>query len=82
MGSTLETSIVFTAVIVILSALIMWPFEFVKDSYGYMKECIEDPLMEDDSYSVMTVEEMNTILTGLSENYRMIIGGVKNAFDQ
>ena len=32
--------------------------------------------------NVMTVEEMNTILTGLSENYRMIIGGVKNAFDQ
>ena len=79
MGSTFETAIVITAVIFILTALIIIPADVCIDCHGLTSDAIEDT---GDGTDGISSEQLNTLLTGLSENYRMIYGGIADALEE
>ena len=79
MGSTLETAIVITAVIFVLTALIIIPADVCVDCAGETTTAVEDVENGTDGISA---EQLNTLLTGLSENYRIIYGGVEDALSE
>ncbi|MBP5180819.1 MAG: hypothetical protein J6127_05990 [Clostridiales bacterium] len=72
--STLETAVVFTAVMFVLSGLIVLPAHLCNDTLAEAQNAVEDVLSreEDD----MSPEGLNTFFTGISENYRMIYGAL------
>ena len=72
--STLETAVVFTAVMIVLSGLIVLPAHLCNDTLAEAQNAVEDVLSreEDD----MSPEGLNTFFTGISENYRMIYGAL------
>ena len=79
MGSTFETAIVITAVIFVLTSLIIIPADVCIDCRGLTMDAIEDVV---DGADGISSEQLNTLLTGLSENYRMIYGGVADALEE
>ena len=92
MGSTLETAIVFTAVITVLTAMLMMPADLVCESVDDVRFGFEelrfhsensDVLSSDDvggvSCNDISEERICTLLSGLSDNYRLIYGGVTDA---
>lgn len=85
MGASIENAIVMSAVILIISALIVLPFQMCSDTYSGFCRISEEISYhgEDDeivssrnvgAYSSCDVspERLCTFLTGLSENYRII----------
>ena len=72
--STLESSIAISVVMLVLSALIIMPARLCAETLTDANDAIEDVLEEDDS--VLSAERLNTFLTGLSENYRIIYGSI------
>ena len=79
MGSTLETAIVITAVIFVLTSLVIIPAEVCVDCRRSAVDAVEDI---SDGTEGISSEQLNTLLTGLSENYRMIYGGVLDAISE
>lgn len=69
--STIETSIVITFVMLVLSGLIVMPAKLCADTVDDAESAITD-VVEDDGD--MSAERLNTLLTGISENYRIIYG--------
>ena len=79
MGSTLETAIVITAVIFVLTALIIVPADVCATCAAETSSAIEDV---GDGTDGISAEQLNTLLTGLSENYRIIYGGIEDALSE
>jgi hypothetical protein len=79
MGSTLETAIVITAVIFVLTLFIIIPADVCIDCKTVTDTAIEDI---GDGAEGISSEQLNTLLTGLSENYRMIYGGALDALSE
>ncbi len=75
MGTTLESALVITAVIAVLVAFIIVPASFCADTVQDYKDAQEELYEERD----LTQEELCTFLTGISENYRLIYGGLRDA---
>ena len=71
--STLETTIVISAVMLVLSALIILPAQLCAEALTDSQDAIEDVLSEDD---LISPERLNTFFTGISENYRIIYGSI------
>ena len=71
--STLETTIVISAVMLVLSALIILPAQLCAEALTDAQVAIEDVLSEDD---LISPERLNTFFTGISENYRIIYGSI------
>lgn len=71
--STLETTIVISAVMLVLSALIILPAQLCAEALTDVQDAIEDVLSEDD---IISPERLNTFFTGISENYRIIYGSI------
>ena len=71
--STLETTIIISAVMLVLSALIILPAQLCAEALTDAQEAIEDVLSEDD---LISPERLNTFFTGISENYRIIYGSI------
>jgi hypothetical protein len=71
--STLETTIVISAVMLVLSALIILPAQLCAEALTDVQDAIEDVLSEDD---LISPERLNTFFTGISENYRIIYGSI------
>ena len=71
--STLETTIVISAVMLVLSALIILPAQLCAEALTDAQDAIEDVLSEDD---LISPEPLNTFFTGISENYRIIYGSI------
>ena len=63
--STLETTIVISAVMLVLSALIILPAQLCAEALTDAQDAIEDVLSEDD---LISPERLNTFFTGISEN--------------
>ncbi len=72
--STLESSIVISVVMLVLSALIIMPARLCAETMRDANAAIEDVLEEDTD--IISAERLNTFLTGLSENYRIIYGAI------
>lgn len=79
MGSTLETAIVITAVLFVLTALVIVPANYCIDCKISTDIACEDI---SDGADGISSEQLNTLLTGLSENYRMIYGGISNELSE
>ena len=71
--STLETTIVITLVMLVLTGLIVLPAGLCADTITDAQEAIEDVLDEDE---MISPERLNTFFTGISENYRIIYGAI------
>ena len=71
--STLETTIVISAVMLVLTALIIFPARLCAEALNDAQAAIEDVLTDDD---LISPERLNTFLTGISENYRIIYGSI------
>lgn len=71
--STLETAIVISAVMLVLSGLIIFPADLCARTLSDAREAIEE-VLEDDG--LISAERLNTFLTGVSENYRIIYGAI------
>ena len=70
--STLETSIVITFVMLVLTGLIIFPADLCADTIedaDYITECVIEKYED-----VISPERLNTFLTGISENYRIVYG--------
>jgi len=72
--STLETSIVITFVMLVLSGLVILPARLCADTVIDARLAIEDVNTPDSD--IMSAERLNTFLTGISENYRIIYGSI------
>ena len=72
--SSLETAIVFSAVLIVLSGLIVLPADLCARTLSDAMAAIED-VYERDS-DVISPERLNTFFTGISENYRIIYGSI------
>lgn len=70
--STLETAIVFSAVMLVLCGLIVLPADLCAKTVIDVREAYED--ITDYPEDSISVEGLNTFLTGISENYRIIYG--------
>ncbi|MBR1797225.1 MAG: hypothetical protein IJ757_04335 [Clostridiales bacterium] len=68
--STLESAIVMSAVMLVLAGLIIMPAKLCADTIDDGRYAINDILRDRDD--VMSSESLNTFLTGISENYRII----------
>ena len=79
MGSTFETAIVITAVLFVVDLFIIMRADVCIDCRGLTMDAIEDV---GDGADGISSEQLNTLLTGLSENYRMIYGGVADALEE
>lgn len=79
MGSTLETAIVISAVIFVLTALIIFPADVCVSCHEATGLAVQDVT---DGTEGISSEQLNTLLTGLSENYRMIYGGISDALTE
>lgn len=71
--STLETVIVISLVMFVLTGMIILPAGMCADTLIDAQEAIEDVLTEDD---LISAERLNTFFTGISENYRIIYGAI------
>ena len=89
MGSTIETAIVFTLVLLIIVTLITGPERVCLDSIGDLKSGIRELEIELEDSEVAAFYEVNgvnisdtspericTFLTGISDNFRLIYGGL------
>ncbi len=72
--STLETSIIFSLVMLVLSGLIIGPAKLCAETITDDREAMEDIL--DGNSEIMSPERLNTFFTGISDNYRIIYGAV------
>lgn len=72
--STLETSIVFTFVLLVLSGLIVVPARLCVDTAADSRYITDEVL--NDYEDLISPERLNTFFTGLSENYRIIYGSL------
>jgi len=72
--SSLETAIVFSVVLTVLSGMIIFPAELCADTLSDAREAITD-VIEPDA-DIISPERLNTFLTGISENYRIIYGAI------
>jgi len=75
--STIEAAICFSGVFLVICALIVLPANLCLDAKEITVEAIEDVASEDDGF--LSAERFNTLLTGLSENYRIIYSGLVEA---
>ncbi len=71
--STIESVISITIVFTVLCALILMPVSICSQSLEDANTSIEDVLFDD---GFISSEQLNTFLTGLSENYRIIYGSI------
>ena len=71
--STLETVIVISLVMFVLTGMIILLAGMCADTLSDAQEAIEDVLTEDD---LISAERLNTFFTGISENYRIIYGTI------
>lgn len=71
--STVESAISITLVFLVLCALIIMPISICSQALNDANSSIEDVLTED---GFITPEQLNTFLTGISENYRIIYGTI------
>lgn len=72
--SSLETAIVFSVVLTVLSGMIILPAKLCADTLSDTREAISD-IIEPDT-DIISPERLNTFLTGISENYRIIYGSI------
>ena len=72
--STLQTSIVFTFVLLVLSGLIVVPARLCADTAADSRYITDEVL--NDYEDLISPERLNTFFTGLSENYRIIYGSL------
>ena len=72
--STLETAIVFSTVMLVLCGFIVLPADLCADTINDASRAIEDVVNVD--RDTLSQEKINTFLTGISENYRIIYGTI------
>ena len=72
--SSLETAIVFSVVLTVLSGMVILPASLCADTVSDAREAIADILEEDSD--IISPERLNTFFTGISENYRIIYGAL------
>ena len=78
MGTTLESAVVISTVITVITAFVVVPASFCADTHSDYTQAKTEIMEEERDISQ---EALCTFLTGLSENYRMIYGGIKDALD-
>ena len=71
--STLETAIVFSCVLLVISGLIILPAELCVKASADADDAVTD-IMEEGAD--VNPEELNTFLSGISDNYRIIYGAL------
>ena len=71
--STLETAIVFSCVLLVLSGLIILPAGLCVKASVDADAAVTDIMEEEADVSP---EELNTFLSGISDNYRIIYGAL------
>ncbi|MBR4493296.1 MAG: hypothetical protein IKP14_01175 [Clostridiales bacterium] len=69
--STIETAVVITLVMLVLTGMIVLPARMCADTMNDAQDAIEDVMTQDE---LISPERLNTFLTGISENYRIIYG--------
>ena len=70
MGSTIETAIVFSIVFTVICMFIVFPLDLCGEAYSsYCLSCEDIDDFYSDKYNS---QDFNFMLTGLSENYRLI----------
>lgn len=80
MGSTLETAIVFSTVFIVICIFIVLPLSVCGDAYDNFVEGSEEiSNYYDSDYNA---QSFNFMLTGISENYRMIYGTLGDILDE
>lgn len=80
MGSTLETAIVFSTVFIVICIFIVLPLSVCGDAYDdFVKGSEEISNYYDSEYNA---QSFNFMLTGISENYRMIYGTLGDILDE
>ena len=72
--SSLETAIVFSVVLTVLSGMIILPAKLCADTLTDARDAVTDILEPD--IDILSPERLNTFLTGISENYRIIYGAI------
>ena len=72
--STLETSIVISTVMIVLSGLIILPARLCAGTITDARSAMEDVITSDSD--LISPERINTFFTGISENYRIIYGAL------
>ena len=72
--SSLETAIVFSVVLTVLSGMIILPAKLCADTLTDARDAVTDILEPD--IDIISPERLNTFLTGISENYRIIYGAI------
>lgn len=72
--SSLETAIVFSVVLTVLSGMIILPAHLCADTLSDAREAIIDVIEPDED--IISPEKLNTFLSGISENYRIIYGAI------
>ncbi len=72
MGSSIEAAITITAVIFILTAFIILPVGVFGNTFDFAKDTNSDFTEVDHEFSV---EDFCTLMTGMSESFRIAIGG-------
>ncbi|MBR6484059.1 MAG: hypothetical protein IKT14_03480 [Clostridiales bacterium] len=95
MGSSLETAIVFTAVLTIITTLIIFPLDycgrakllydsFLTEQEGYLsnEEIVDTKDMGDHDLTDICPERFCTFVSGISDNYRIIYDTLGDALDE
>lgn len=72
--STLETSVVFSAILLVLTGLIVLPARLCADTVEDINVAIADICYSDQE--ALSPERINTFLSGISDNYRIIYGTI------
>lgn len=79
MGSTLETAIVFSSVLLIICAFILLPLNVCGSAFEDVKDASHEL---DDYYDTSyNAQDFNFMVTGLSENYRLIYSNLGEIAD-
>lgn len=82
MGSTLESALVFPVIILFIICLTVWPVHTVRNAYCDLSNGAEEIDERNVSDTGLCTEELNTFLSGVSDNYRMVYGGIFNGTEE
>ncbi len=72
--STLETALVISAVMLVMTGMIILPADLCAKAAGDAVLAVNDVI--DGDPGIISAERLNTFLTGISENYRIIYGSL------
>ncbi|MBO4638060.1 MAG: hypothetical protein J5685_13070 [Clostridiales bacterium] len=82
MGSTLESALILPVIILVITGFVIWPLYTAQRSYRDFISGTDEIDQREPYGTDIDVEDLNTFLAGLSDNYRMVYGGVMNAVSE